>query len=77
MISSLVDLWAARDVAPIVRHRLSIFIQLSCVLQKPVTIKAPTRVSTPVPVGPALQVVFVDAFVHVEYWSIRRDQKTH
>lgn len=54
VISSLVDLCAAGDVASIVLYRLSIFIQLSCVLQKPVTIKVPTRVSAPEPIGPAL-----------------------
>ena len=54
VISSLVDLCAAEDVAPIVLYRLSILIQLSCVLQKPMTIKGSTRISAPVPIGPAL-----------------------
>ena len=54
VISSLVDLCATGDVTPIVLYRLPVFIQLSRVLQKPVTVKASTRVSAPVPIGPSL-----------------------
>lgn len=54
VISSLVDLCAAGDVTSIVLYRLTVFIQLSCILQKPVAIKASTRVSAPVPIGPLL-----------------------
>jgi hypothetical protein len=54
VISSLVDLCAAGDVTPIVLYCLPVFTQLSCVLQKPVTIKASTRVSAPVSIGPSL-----------------------
>jgi hypothetical protein len=73
VISSLVDLSAARDVTPIILYRLSVFIQLAGVLQKPMTIETPARVSTSVPISSALQVIFADTFVHIEHWRVGRE----